>query len=359
MEEVKPAAAHYFCLKSGHLTEEVYGKIVSIAGEARGCYANGDADVACFSDAEFATMMFLDGCFLLQYMSGVLNREESALLLNWMTLSTWPCMRRDIFLLENQLPWLVPEALMTFTYVPIYDFIFSISFDFYASLVSELRLSKDEFQMYRPPHLLGLFRYYQIGAMPPEDQSSVKRKYLALASSAIDLAEIGIKVTASKKRWFADMSIQKGSLTGELSLTPLFLNGHTASWLVNMAAFEACTSTRGQEFDGFVVSSYVSLLAMLMGKEEDVHELRAKHLLRSFFSDEEILHFFKGLTHHMRVGHRYRDTLDKISYYRRKRPVRTAVHKFLYNNFKTFVTLLSIAGVLVGIFKTLLSLKQR
>lgn len=98
--ELKHAAAHYFCEKSGHSVEEVYGKILSIAGEARSCYV--DDAVANFTDEEFAVMMFLDGCYLLHYIEGI---EECALLLNRMTLSTGPCMLRDIFLLENQLPW--------------------------------------------------------------------------------------------------------------------------------------------------------------------------------------------------------------------------------------------------------------
>ncbi|KQJ94911.1 uncharacterized protein LOC112271436 [Brachypodium distachyon] len=351
VEEVKHVAAHYLCLKSGHSFEEVYSKIASISGEARSCYADGDAAVARFNDVELANMMFLDGCFLLWYL---LDEKEPALLLNRMILSTGPCMLRDIFLLENQLPWLVLEALMTFISVPIYKFILNRSSNFDAS--SNLRLSKEEFHRYKPPHLLGLFRYYHIGAMPPEDHS-YKSRCFELSTSAIELAEIGIKVTASNKRWFADMSIQKGSLTGKLLLTPLFLDDPTACWLVNMAAFEACTSV-AYPCDGYTICSYLSLLAMLMCNVEDVQKLRAKHLLRSFFSDQEMLDFFKGLACHLKLGHRYKVTLGKIDDYKRERRVRIAVHKFLYRNFKTIAALLSIVGVLVGIFKTLLSLKQ-
>jgi hypothetical protein len=259
-EEVKHAAAHDFCARSGHSVEEVHGKILSIVADARRCYA----DVVHFGDAEFAAMMFLDGCFLLEYMhlgSSDTVEEERALLMNSMVLSTGPCMLRDIFLLENQLPWLVLETLMEFGSVGVFEFV-SEETAFYD--ISDRGLFVDE--TYRPPqpHILGLLRYYHINSMSTED-ISYELTSCPVASSAIELAEMGIHLIASnhKTGFFADMSIQKRRIFGELSLKPLFLNDITACWFVNMAAFEACTSTRYPN-DGFVISSYLSLLAMLM-----------------------------------------------------------------------------------------------
>lgn len=74
-EELKHVAAHYFCEMSGHSVAHVYDKILHIAGEARSCYADGA--VANFTNAEFAVMMFLDGCYLLLYMEGQ-GTEECA-----------------------------------------------------------------------------------------------------------------------------------------------------------------------------------------------------------------------------------------------------------------------------------------
>jgi hypothetical protein len=62
---MKRAAAYFTCTESGHPAEEVYAKILAVAGDARGCYDH-DA-VAGIPQADFATMMFRDGCFLLQY----------------------------------------------------------------------------------------------------------------------------------------------------------------------------------------------------------------------------------------------------------------------------------------------------
>uniref|UniRef100_M8BWE8 Uncharacterized protein n=1 Tax=Aegilops tauschii TaxID=37682 RepID=M8BWE8_AEGTA len=184
-EELKHAAAHYFCEMSGHSVAHVYDKILHIAGEGRSCYVH-DA-VAKFTDAEFA------------------------------------------------------------------------------------------------------------------------------------LAEIGIKLTASSKTGLADMSVQRGYLFGQLSLTPLFVNDVTACWLISMAAYEACVSTTYPS-DGFVISSYISFMAMLMDKEEDVHELRAKHIVGSFFSNTQRLVFFKGLATHLRLGRLYFIITDKIDKFKRERP---------------------------------------
>ena len=68
-EELKPVVAHRFCRGSGRSVQEVYDKILSVTEDARGCYTTTDGSslVADLSDTEFADMMFLDGCFLLQF----------------------------------------------------------------------------------------------------------------------------------------------------------------------------------------------------------------------------------------------------------------------------------------------------
>uniref|UniRef100_A0A0E0AQ97 Uncharacterized protein n=1 Tax=Oryza glumipatula TaxID=40148 RepID=A0A0E0AQ97_9ORYZ len=370
-EELKHAAAHYLCMKSGRSVEEVYGKVLAVAGEARGCYNNDDNAVAQFSDDEFAEMMFLDGCFLLKYMN---SDYGCSLLTNRMVLSTGPCMLRDIMLLENQIPWLVLDTLMS---------TFSMSkcvLDFLKEVITGFILGGTFMNVFidgwdensRPPHLLGLVRSYLISGIPP-DEGIVDGDTFSIASSAAELAEMGIRVIPSKAEWFTDMNLKTKkfalplfgekfalSLFGELSLTPLFLNDFSACWLVNMTALEACTATLGGHpiSDGFIISSYLSLLAMLMDKEEDVHELRAKGLIHSFFSNKEMLAFFKGLARHLRLGSRYFTIIQQIEDYKHNRRPFIVVHKFFYHNWRIIVKLVSIASVLVGIFKAILSLKR-
>ncbi|CAN6198187.1 unnamed protein product [Urochloa humidicola] len=378
MEEVKHAAAHRFCGDADRPAKEVYERILSLAGDARHCYATDDPAVARLSDAELAAMLFLDGCFLLQYMA---NSEDA--MFASCNLSSGQAILKDMMLLENQIPWLVLDALTEFLYVDVRRFVADIGDKFFPKEKDSGWMIR--FQMFlmkccrqrrvpagrggesrgqcqcqcqstisdKPAHLLGLLRFSQLQSMPSEVRAYQAGSSSLLSSSAVELAQIGVKLAASTAGWLGDMSLRKRLVLGELSLSPLFLNDVTACWLVNMAALEACAAW---DLDGFVVSSYLSVVAMLMDRKEDVHELRSKGVLRSFFSNTQTLAFFKGLGRHLHLGGRYVVVLEQIESYKRNRPVRIAAHRFLYKNYRIIAAVLSVAGVVIGIFKALLAL---
>ncbi|CAN6208136.1 unnamed protein product [Urochloa humidicola] len=378
MEEVKHAAAHRFCGDAKRPAKEVYERVLSLAGDARHCYATDDAAVARLGDAELAAMLFLDGCFLLQYMA---NSEDA--MFAGCNLSSGQAILKDMMMLENQIPWMVLDALTEFLSVDVRQFVNEIGEKFFPKekdsgwmIRFQMSLMKYRQQRvpaerggeslgqcqsqcqstisYKPAHLLGLLRFSQLQSMPGEVRSYQAGSSSLLSSSAVELAQIGVKLTASTAAWLGDMSLRKRLVLGELSLSPLFLNDVTACWLVNMAALEACAAW---DLDGFVVSSYLSVVALLMDRKEDVHELRSKGVLRSLFSNTQTLAFFKDLGRHLRLGGRYIVVLEQIEAYKRNRPVRIAAHRFLYKNYRIIAAVLSVAGVVIGIFKALLVLK--
>ncbi|KAL6857190.1 hypothetical protein ACP4OV_018572 [Aristida adscensionis] len=380
-EELKRVAARSFCRGSGRSVQEVYEKVFSVTGDARGCYAatDGSSPVAHLSDTEFADMMFLDGCFLLEIMEKHNEPPFAGL-----AMSCGPSILKDIFLLENQIPWLVLEVLMQFRPMSSWSYLRGGVWYFLKGEETKLQpwimrslhnlltkclkektinntTKESSTDSYRPPHLLGLLRSTLIQSMPPEKQKSIWQCSRSMSSSAVDLAQIGFMLTSSKVRWFADVNVRKKPfLFGELSLSPLFLNDVVACYLVNMAALEAAEANTASSFDsdGYVVSSYLSVLAMLMDREEDVHELRARGVLCSHFSNTQTLAFFKGLGQHLRLGYNYFSVVQEIEDYMRKRPARIVVHKFVYNNYRVIFAVMSIASVLVGIFKALYALKK-
>ncbi|KAM0893481.1 hypothetical protein ACQ4PT_025097 [Festuca glaucescens] len=181
------------------------------------------------------------------------------------------------------------------------------------------------------------------------------------ASSAMELAAIGIKLTASKKPVFTDMGIaERGPLCRKLSLAPLSLNDTRACWLVNMAAFEVSTASNFQDHPNrTAVCSYIALLSILMFRKEDVHELRSECILHGHQSNAEMLTFFKSVIKHLPdAGHRFTNIMASIEGYKKKWCVPTKAHKLVYNYRRTIIKVLTIVGTLVAIFQALLALNH-
>ncbi|KAM3253616.1 hypothetical protein ACQJBY_047608 [Aegilops geniculata] len=359
MEKVKRVAAHHFIRDSGHPFDEMYAAVFSVMGAARRFYDTKDANVN-IGDAEFADMMFIDGCFLLQYMLMYTGRGRLPPSLLSCFESNQACINNDIMLLENQLPWLVVETLRIFRPVPVEKFIGKMG------RTLQIRGDMDRRPVvldasYTPPHLLGILLFYKAGrrnnSVPLSDPDGFRS--MSKSISAIELAEIGIKLTAGKTAKFMDTGIKKGFLSAEIFLPPLLLDDIRSCWLVNMAAFEVCLGmAAGARQSKAVVCSYLAVLAMLMDREEDVHELRSKRLVQGELTNKETLDFFKKLVKCISGGPLYIHIMEEVEAYKLNRWMWIKVHQFVYKNFKAIVAVLSIVGVLVGIFKTLLSLKK-
>uniref|UniRef100_N1QS13 Uncharacterized protein n=1 Tax=Aegilops tauschii TaxID=37682 RepID=N1QS13_AEGTA len=314
VEKVKHVAAAQFTHESGRSIEEIYGAVCEVADEARRLYGH-DSAVAGISNVDFNPMMFYDACFVLEFLHTISDEHEEQLLseeaLLYFFRSNEEQIICDIMLLENQLPWVVVEALMNFRSVPV------------------------------------------------QVKMIISRMGKGLTNRAVELAEIGIKLKASKSGSFTEMAIRKGPLFGELSLTPLVLSATNACLLANMAAFEVCTTSGDLSDDkGTAVCSYLALVSMLMDQKEDVRDLRRKHLVQGELTNQEVFDFFKTLTRHLPVGHSFLLVLTSIEKYQVNRWMWIKVHRFIYKYFKTIATVFSVVGVLVGIFKTLLSLRK-
>ncbi|CAN6331201.1 unnamed protein product [Urochloa humidicola] len=390
MQPAKDAAVEEFCRAASQPREAVLEKMLSLAEAVRRCY---DDDWEHVDDAELAEMMMSDGCFLLEFMVSMCPydgppaadhgspppppppTEPDEFLSRPEVHRRIVAIARDIFMLDNQIPWFVLEALMELRRpfaVPVDRFLalMASAFDI-GNLVADddgpplLAQQGGEHDDGRdqpppPPHLLGLFHRRQVGAAAARTESLRIPSLPSLSSTAVELAEMGVKLAASKSKKFGDMVMSKRrqplGVFGELSLAPVVLSELTQCWLFHMAAYEACLGVT--QPDNFAVSSYINAVSLLVNRPEDVHELRAKGVVVSAFSDQSTLSFFKALARELHVGHRYYDVFQRLHEYRQERWIWIAVHKFWYKNFKTIVTVLSVVGVLVGLFKSILSLKQ-
>ncbi|OEL14865.1 hypothetical protein BAE44_0024117 [Dichanthelium oligosanthes] len=77
---------------------------------------------------------------------------------------------------------------------------------------------------------------------------------------------------------------------------------------------------------------------MLMNREEDVHELRVKRILHGDLSDQHALGFVMNLVRPLCIPDHYARIQRQLEAYKRKRWVWIALHRFVYGNFKTIVT---------------------
>jgi hypothetical protein len=131
---------------------------------------------------------------------------------------------------------------------------------------------------------------------------------------------------------------KRGFLSAELSLVPLSLDDERASFLLNMAAHELCTTPSFQdgEDEDSAVCSYILLLSMLVHREEDVQELRTRHLLHggAGLINKDALDFLTRLQILPLRGLCYDRVMVEIEKYKVKRRIRTKVHAFLYKNKK-------------------------
>ncbi|KAF7010591.1 hypothetical protein CFC21_024990 [Triticum aestivum] len=370
MESTKHVASWHFVRASGRPVEELYSAVCAVADEARGCYDEGR--VRGLADDDFKPMMFFDGCFLLQYLLyactyGDDNDDDEGMAVDQALRSAFSSdndrIFSDVVLLENQLPWVVVETLMSFLPAPGLDL---------PKLVGRVKGSLQARQAldekppawdssYTPPHLLGLLRYYIVGTgtkLSPESSRglSEKAEKVSISVSAVELAEMGIQLTATKTgAELKEMGVKKGLLSGELFLAPLSLDDANAWFLVNMAALELCTTPDFSEADDerSTVCSYLCLLGMVTDRVEDVQQLRTNHILQggAGLTNEDALRLFISLEKHLRPGRCYLRTMLEIENYRVHRPARTMVYRFGYKNMKTIISVVTIVGALVGLLE--------
>ncbi|KAL6660969.1 hypothetical protein ACP70R_000353 [Stipagrostis hirtigluma subsp. patula] len=354
MEEVKRTAVDLFFQGSDErgACEEM---MIPIARDARGYYADSNA-LAGITDDEFCTMMFVDGCFLVQFLYYMICTNEETSWLGTIIQQQYICIMRDIMLLENQIPWPVIEFFMRRRGLPMEKIISWLTLAFIdESCLEEIEVVKIE-EGYKPSHLLCLLYLCnvgnkQVGELPRSANA------LSLSTGAAELAEMGMKLKQCKTRKVSDMNIEKGLFFGKLYLMPLSLDSSNACWLVNMAAFEMCTAASFKNEN--YLNAYLSIVAVLMDKEEDVGELNARRIVSSSMDNGQTFEFFKDLVQNLMPGQAYYRLIHALEDYQQKRRVWIAIYRFFYKNMKKIIAVLSVVGVLVGIVKGLLPLNSK
>lgn len=309
--------------------EELYRKVKGIMPSVRECYAE-DA-IRAYSDVEFAQMMFLDGCFILQYLHCIVTGNYRELQMKSHDIAF---IRRDLFLLENQLPFEVLDVLMSckfknkegmkmiHTFISsahtkppqkngfirsIKDFLLDFfgegdqrytctqkAMNFLGCGVESSSLTKEESMKNRPPaHLLELLKLNRINPKAfLEGGGCYLRGEWCSYRSAMELKRAGIHFRPGKSRLLSDVQFNSFHCSALLTLPPITIDDSTKSQFLNLVAYEACPDTP----DDFGITSYVSFMDSLIDHAEDVKLLRSKGILLNFLgSDQEVADLFNEI----------------------------------------------------------------
>uniref|UniRef100_A0A7N0T2R6 Uncharacterized protein n=1 Tax=Kalanchoe fedtschenkoi TaxID=63787 RepID=A0A7N0T2R6_KALFE len=239
----------------------------------------------------------LDGCFILQFMR-MITGEKGLQIGNVMKSNDVAFAYRDLFLLENQVPFLVLEALMpekeammtmfcqdtpalppeTIRYLPTIK-------KFIGKKVGQRGSRAGDNLHPKPMYLLDLYRSQLVNGK--DDASTGETRSWTWYGSAKELKTVGIHFVPSRTQ-----SFQSNLCMGTLRLPQLIVDDSTKSKLLNMVAFETCPDAP-KDFD---VTSYICLMDDLIDQAEDVAELRSKGVLGNLLgSDQKVAKLFNEM----------------------------------------------------------------
>ncbi|KAL0377202.1 UNVERIFIED_CONTAM: hypothetical protein Scaly_0837800 [Sesamum calycinum] len=126
-EGFKPKALDLFVMGGRQNLEFYYDKVLEVVGEIRNCYER--RSVEAYSDHELARMVLLDACFIINHIEisipeadmyrpqmPALKEHKGMTMVQHLGPLTCANVLRDMFLLENQIPFRVVKLLMNLRY---------------------------------------------------------------------------------------------------------------------------------------------------------------------------------------------------------------------------------------------------
>ncbi|XP_059653438.1 UPF0481 protein At3g47200-like [Cornus florida] len=306
----------------------IYKKMLDVVSDARNCYLEGSTGA--YDDEKFAGMMLLDACFILHFIFAVLSdyRPFISQVIRNVGKVGYRAIMEDISLMENQLPFLVLQALISTTSTDVQhnwvglieDFIAVIYIGDYNTMGRE-QTYKDEIK--QPLHFLDLIRRRFIGQYSQSDEeerSSMtkvlhqvqprprfpcwpKRGHMKIKPvkdlfghsfrSATELKARGIHFRPSTTFLFNDFTFTSWFGYGRLTLPQLTFWPGIKYWLLNMIAYELAPTS-----DTMLpkVCNYIYFMNSLINGTEDVIELRSHNIIHNFYgTDEEVAKAFNSI----------------------------------------------------------------
>ncbi|KAJ6967954.1 UPF0481 protein At3g47200-like [Populus alba] len=317
MEKLKETYARQFALDSTKEIDEIYREVEAELHIAKNRYPE-DARRN-FNDEQLAKMIFLDGCFILQFLFCLYMKPANLK----MSSHNAALVKKDLFLLENQLPFEVLTKLASFRdpdqktwmkfLTALCDQVRALPggtelkekiTKFFRELQKTLTTRNPE-APHQPAaaHLLELLhKRFCFGTIVPENSENSSCNNNSQMNwyryyPAEELRNIGIHFKPSKTDLFTDVQFKRGWLiTRSLYIPPLRIDNSTRSLLLNLVAYETCHGASNESR----VTSYVCFMDSLIDTHRDVQVLRSKGiLLNTLGSDEQAAELFNQIASHL------------------------------------------------------------
>ncbi|XP_044953539.1 UPF0481 protein At3g47200-like [Hordeum vulgare subsp. vulgare] len=371
-EKMKHVAATQCMRESTRSPQEMYNAVFFVSPDARNLYYQDEEESAKFGDDNFLPMMFVDACFLVQFMRwyDVSEDDMDAALVIYFN-ANYEHICTDIMMLENQIPWVVVEAIlgcMPPAPSPRPWEAFAIAMR--RSLKNQADDAKSKMddtvvaRQYEPPHLLGLVWFYIVAKHKKEDLPSGDWP-MSYSMTVAELADIGITFKPKKETevGLVGMGLEKKPpIFRAISVQPLCLTNTNATWLINMAAFELCSTPDFENSydENSDVCSYLQLFGMLLDQKKHVHDLREKDVIQGGgLTSKDTLEFFTLIGKNMRIGRSYLRLIKEIERFKQKRRISIKMWLFGKKHGRTIAAVISAIGVIIGILSSLQALKPR
>ncbi|CAL5420719.1 unnamed protein product [Camellia sinensis] len=353
--------------------DELY-EVVKVVDEARKCYAEGLTER--FNDEEFSQMMFLDGCFTLQYIYSIVNESQRVLKI----IHHAPLVRRDLFLLENQLPFIVLQVPMRLRFENHDGENMITVFIKRVRGKSVVRVGLiEQIKTFFDNHVWGLVHHEtqqkNSNDEPPiHHLELIRRQYIDPTAFTIgryitcgwysrrstkDFKSVGIQFKPSKTYQLTDIDFNPTCTSGILKLPPMIIDDTTKSIFLNLAAYEACPD----RVTDFGVTSYICFMDSLIDHAEDVKVLRSKGILLNFLgSDQHVADIFNEIaTELVPSPHAYVEVKTRIEKHHRNN-MKIWMAEWHHTYFRSPWTFIAVTAVILAItlsvFQTILAAIQ-
>ncbi|KAF9618091.1 hypothetical protein IFM89_000042 [Coptis chinensis] len=269
MEVHKRRAMCHFTKRSGVPIQDYKNALMEDVQILKESYDQLD-EIYCKDSNKFVELMMVDGCFILEFMDILSGAPKDyapndPIFSYYGCITHYNCLMRDMLLLENQLPYLVLEKLV------------SVS-EFRHQVNKEMMMfasNKDPGRHMLDMYMKGLFQ---------GGPSSESEEIINLSASQLDLVQIRFRKADS----FSNISYDVKEAT--LRIPHININDYSISTFMNLKAFEL-RGTIGRDFN-----SYIRLMDSLIESPKDVKLLQSKGIIENCLgSDDAVVKLLKDL----------------------------------------------------------------